>query len=752
MTEAVPVTGPLPKQEPRNKGATLENISFLTDGTTHDVATSEADPTESEYNVAEPQTHPEFPSAAVVLSSNFTWYCSAAAQTLPPNDAKEFQKIYHREPTSQELLKKIGSAALGHYAPGPSANPYDVVLGRPFATATIVKRRPNYADSFFQTDDVAQCDKFLLRAKVKASLLVNRQRDVALSAGFRVWSETRDEYIVHSEQLQINIQFDTRGNAINANIDGLSLPNIHGEEIKIGREAKGNASSAVSIFIPQPTPLSESFHSAVDKRSTPQRIRIVEPRVPSESSDPEPIEWYGYIERIPTDATERINSEEEEQQKTVDAKKCKNEPVREDQDKPKEGKGNEKTGMMIGGERFADEYIVHDATASGLPSSITISDTNADVSKKRKSENRWEPETAASSSKRPKTSPTRSNSLEAGTGTDKDGFAPHQYEYAERNDAKSTHIDYRRSSKDQVSPPSQNVQFSTTPGTYENVAGTEDKPNVCSSPAHRGSRHRSHSPGDCRSSNRSRSRSSVGRQSEDQYEEERQRNKVALEMENDSRKHSGYTDEQSHPREGRDSDVQKVDAVDLLSARKLEDDRRLGQAQRIEAEELAEIQQQEESEIQRAREAKNRRKLEIEERRQLQEAKRQRGQDEKGRDRYRRRRRNDSQDKNEKGHTQTVKQEVEASKSVDAYAVAREAEARRRERVFAARETGGAESGGRERLPAENERFGRPKFERQEPEKQVEEKKATKPRPSRAPRGELERYDPRKKFGGGKSR
>jgi hypothetical protein len=40
--------------------------------------------------------------------------------------------------------------------------------------------------------------------------------------------------------------------------------------------------------------------------------------------------------------------------------------------------------------------------------------------------------------------------------------------------------------------------------------------------------------------------------------------------------------------------------------------------------------------------------------------------------------------------------------------------------------------------------------ERSKPEKKVEERKVTKSRPSRTARGELERYDPRKRFGGGK--
>lgn len=122
----------------------------------------------------------------MVASSNFIWYRSASVQTLPPGNAEEFRKIYDREPTNQELVSKIGSAAISRYVPGPSANPHDVILGKLSAMATVPERRPNYTDSSFQTNDAAQCRKALLRAKVKATLLVNRQRNAAQLAGFKI--------------------------------------------------------------------------------------------------------------------------------------------------------------------------------------------------------------------------------------------------------------------------------------------------------------------------------------------------------------------------------------------------------------------------------------------------------------------------------------------------------------------------------------------------------------------------------------
>jgi hypothetical protein len=185
----------------------------------------------------------------------------------------------------------------------------------------------------------------------------------------------------------------------------------------------------------------------------------------------------------------------------------------------------------------------------------------------------------------------------------------------------------------------------------------------------------------------------------------------------------------------------------MVSARKQEDNRRVQRVQRIEEEESAEHQKREESEIQRARAAKNQRKLEIEERKRAQEASRQRQEAE---DRARRYRSDHSRAKSKRARRQTAKQDVEPSEPIDPYAAARQAEAKRRELAFAARGAEEVDSRTRERHPARDDGPGRLDVERSKPEKKVEERKVTKSRLSRTARGELERYDPRKKFGGGK--
>ncbi|OAG20758.1 hypothetical protein CC77DRAFT_79569 [Alternaria alternata] len=740
MPGCAPVTDAAPHQD-----ATLSKVSLATNSTLQGPVSNETSPPKNEpsgtasesfeQDSTRLQNYPAIQSKAVVASSNFVWYRSAAIQTLPPSNAEEFEKIYGRQPTNQELVSKVGSAAIGHYVPGLSSNPHDIVSSKPFAITTVPERTPNYADSSFQTSDVAQCNKALLRAKVKASLLVNKQRDGARAAGFRVCSETRDEYIVHSEQLPINLQFDTKGNAIGTNVDGYSLPNIYGEEISIGREAKDYTSSAVMTFTPLPTPLPPPVHDSVTEMSTPQRIRALEPHVPSDKSDPPPIEWYGYIERIPIQDTVRIDGGEVELAKPIGSRLSDQKAAREERDRLGEVRKSEETMLVIGGERFADKYIVYDATAPNHPSSSTTSDANSDMSKKRILEDEWEMKMSTSSPKRTKASPKLTSCLDLSTSSPGDCLARHQGRFAERNDAKGSHIDYREIGEEE-----------TPHRAHEDKAGARGEQSDANTSAQRGFRRRSRSHGGGHVV-RCESRSSVERQSEDPYEEEGQRHNAAHKREDDSRTHCRSSGKQSRLEDGKESNGQHGGVTRILSARKQEDNRRVQRAQRIEGEGPAETQKQEESEIQRARTAKNQRKLEIEERKRAQEADRQRQQE---KDRDRRHRHDDSHDKSKKARRQTAKQDVEPPGPIDPYAAARQAEAKRRELVFAARGAEEADSRTRERPPARDEGPGRLDAERSKPEKTVGEKKATKTRRSRTARGELERYDPRKKFGGGK--
>jgi hypothetical protein len=90
---------------------------------------------------------------------------------------------------------------------------------------------------------------------------------------------------------------------------------------------------------------------------------------------------------------------------------------------------------------------------------------------------------------------------------------------------------------------------------------------------------------------------------------------------------------------------------------------------------------------------------------------------------------------------------------VDEYVLAREVEARRRQKLFATRSTGKTESRIREGAPTKIAGVDRLEVEQAKPEKKMEDNKVTKSRaksrPSRTAREEIVRYDPRKRFGRG---
>ncbi|KAI4654419.1 uncharacterized protein J4E78_007465 [Alternaria triticimaculans] len=740
--------------------------------------------------------HKAVPSTAEVTTQGHVLYRSAGIQTLPPSNADGFRKIYDREPTHQELVSKIGSAALGRYKPGPSA--HDVVQSAPFPAPDVSDRRANYVTSSFQTKDIAQCKKDLLKSKVKASLLVNKQRDAALSAGYKVWSETRDDYIVHSKQLDTSVQFDHQGNAANANVDGLSLPNIYGEEIEprstithptqfsnsgtpeteagVDVKAREYTFSAASSLTPPPTPPSLKQHDANANGSTPQRIRTVETCIPSEKSDPPSIEDYGYVQLIPKEIkkqdADRDSGQEQKQQKRRSSETSE----RDSTEGQKEGSAvigsNEGTVMVFGGERFADEYIVYDATMSNDTDSVTLSRSPSNISKKRKSVDQCEPEVITRPLKRFKSSATHTDPPPVRTDTktgrfvqDKDGSVAHNdastasIECAQRNEAPG---EAKRHCGRSISP--------SRP--REGQHHFEDDRPSRSSRRDREPRRRSRSPVAERDENDFRARSSARQPSESSCKERRR-----LHMTESQPRQAGPTVglakiDATNQKETEKQAQRSSDSDETVLARKKEDDRRMERAKQITDEkrekhrqqEEAEIQraeqitsekvakrrQQEEAEMQRAREAKNERRLEIEEKKRAQEEESRRREEEKDRQR-RRRRRGDSQERSSSTHPTKVRKPVEPAKPVDEYTQARELEARRREQVFAARSVGENAIQAHEQPAAAKENPSRLKAEPKNPEKKMEDDKVTKarakPKASRSAREEIERYDPRKRFG-----
>ncbi|KAI4908346.1 hypothetical protein J4E90_008971 [Alternaria incomplexa] len=740
--------------------------------------------------------HEAVPSTADVTTQGHVLYRSAGIQTLPPSNADGFRKIYDREPTHQELVSKIGSAALGRYKPGPSA--HDVVQSAPFPAPDVSNRRANYVTSSFQTKDVAQYKKDLLKAKVKASLLVNKQRDAALSAGYKVWSETRDDYIVHSEQLDTSVQFDHQGNAANANVDGLSLPNIYGEKIEpcstithltqlsnsgipeteagVDVKAREYTFSAASSLTPPPTPPSLKQHDANANGNTPQRIRTVDTCIPSEKSDPPSIEDYGYVQLVPKEAKKQDvdgdSGQEQMQQERKSAELSEKDSTKGQKQRPAVIESNEGTVVAFGGERFADEYIVYDATMSNNTNSDTSSRSPSNISKKRKSVDQCEPEVTTRPLKRFKSSATHTHPSPVRTDTKTDRFVQDKDGSVAHNDASTASIECAQRNEAPGEAERHRARSISPHRPREGQHHSEDERHSRNSRRDREPRRRSRSPASKHIDDRYRSRSSTRQPSESPYHEGRRLHMTESQPRQTDPNH-GPVKTDATEQKGTEKQAQRSsDLNETVLARKKEDDRRMERAKQINDEKrakhlqqeeveirrakqindekLVKRRQQEEAEMQRAREAKNERRLEIEEKKRAQEEESHRREEEKDRQR-RRRRRGDSQDRSSSTHPTKVRKPVEPVKPVDEYAHARELEAQRREQVFAARSAGENSTQAHEQPVPAKEIPGRLKAEPKKPEKKVEDDKVTKsrakPKASRTARGEIERYDPRKRFG-----
>jgi hypothetical protein len=751
---------------------TPDKSSFTTDTTLPYVPTEVATLQEGDSNIAstsciereEADSQAPTPnlSTALVATQERVIYRSAGVQTLPPGDGNCFRKVYDRVPTHQELVEEVGCAALGRYRPTSSPRPYDVVLSTPFPTEDVSNRQAKYIDSSYQTLDVAQCKKALVRAKVKASLLVSKQRDAALSAGFRVWSETRDDHIVHSEQNDISIQFDDQGNATNANVDGLSLPNIYGEEMDppvvsvqfmqplphppsqseagIGKEARTYTSSATSTCTPPPTPPSRRPHDVLDDVNNLQRIRTVGTRTPCDQSDPPSIEHYGYVQFVPKEAAEQDTSNHKsghQQQGRESAS---------DGDVDRKGE----TVMVIGGERFADEYIIHDTKTSNSTRSATLSESQSNTKKKRKSADQCEPESATISPKRLKSSAIHTDPSHVETSIKKDHSLQDQNDTVGRDDAKVADTERIPESADPGLPASRQDRFVTTHQRDKIQRGAEDDRHSRSPRPNPTSRRRSRSPVVRPHSDHYRSRSSTRRPSEKPHEEDRRPHGIGSQSQQTESSHQSVKPGPSEQR-ACESEAQLQTNLDAIVLASKEEDRRLVRARQMTEEKLAKRRQREEFEIQRAREAKNQRKLEIEEKKRIQgEECRRQGEE---RTRQHRSRRDESQDRSRKLRQTMANQPAEPVVPVDEYVLAREVEARRREKLFATRSTGKTESRIREGAPTKIAGVDRLEVEQAKPEKKMEDNKVTKSRaksrPSRTARGEIVRYDPRKRFGRG---
>ena len=197
--------------------------------------------------------------------------------------------------------------------------------------------------------------------------------------------------------------------------------------------------------------------------------------------------------------------------------------------------------------------------------------------------------------------------------------------------------------------------------------------------------------------------------------------------------------------------VQLEKEVEEVASRAREAEDRRQQKQKIrEAQQLEKGRQLEKSEIKRARDAKNRHKLDMQEKQQAQKVERRRQEEEEEEEEQNRQLHHEQEhtaDRRKNNDIQRHENVMSPSCTpADEYTIAREAENRRRELASGLASGGSTSRNACERSP----RYAKKEVERRAPEKKIEDNKVNKRRPERNARGELERYDPRKRFGSGR--
>jgi hypothetical protein len=708
-------------------------------------------------------------------TSRSVTYCSVGIQTAPPKNAQEFQRIHGREPTDQELVSRMGTAAIGRF--GPSANAHEIIHSASFPCPDPVPVAKTHADASFQTAGVAQCKMSIARTKAKASMMVNKQRRAALEAGYRVWSETKDEKIIHSEQLTLRVQFDQEGNATSGDVGSLLLPNIYGEEVKpkpslpqpivqsqqqelphrmisFTKEVDPDVYTSNSGLTPPPTPPPAPLDDAARDRLNLRRVHTFAPSVPREDTDPYSIEDYGYIRAVPElNARKGMKTEKE----------VKHDEVEEERNIP-ETISRKDTGMLeVGGERFADEFIVYDPPGS-VAAMLALPSTFLPTSPRKRKATQSDYESSRGSPKRCRTPSTQNlpdpplhdrrirgeerDFTTTAQPTSKSGQTfklPHE---TERKEEEPRQVERRRGEKRLRAKEggrdagtdrrrrSRSQSVHRTP--RKDRTRVRDMERSDRDPDHhRASRRRSRSPDNRVPRNKYRSRSRVRREAEDLYEAERQRNadRKKIQAENEAREAEERRHEKEEERKrSREAEERRhLEKEERRRAHEAEDKRKQEAEQKKKAREAEERKQQGEKE-------RGRRRIDKEERRRK---------DEKEQDRLRRRDRERERSPERRKDEERRKPDADTRKPAeqeDPYAKARAAEVAKREQAF---KENNPEKPVQHTRDRSIERAKRPtKEEKRDEEKaKKEDKKVSRPRPTRTARGELERYDPRKKFG-----
>lgn len=159
-------------------------------------------------------------------------YHSTGVQTQPLHDANQYEEIFGHNTGKGDISRNIGLGGLGRYGVQTGAYAYELNYGLPFVAYGDDEDDTRNSDSGFQTLIFADCKRGLAKAKVRASILARRHRSTAEKSGYRVWAESKDDNVIHSEQFPTVVEFDAEGNTKDGTLSGLFLPNIFGEKMQ----------------------------------------------------------------------------------------------------------------------------------------------------------------------------------------------------------------------------------------------------------------------------------------------------------------------------------------------------------------------------------------------------------------------------------------------------------------------------------------------------------------------------------------
>jgi hypothetical protein len=182
--------------------------------TTPPPSDSSSSPSREDVTPNSLESHPMKESAAPKVI-----YQSTGIQTLPPGDNSTFKKIYGRYSRDHSsgldlagtfTRSETGLGAMGRFGKDFGIHTYDLVYGRRFR-APVPNSSVDFQNKGFQTMEISEREMAIKKAKVKAAMQVMRLKPWMDKFHHKAFPEPRENMIVHSEQRQVWVEIDKRG-------------------------------------------------------------------------------------------------------------------------------------------------------------------------------------------------------------------------------------------------------------------------------------------------------------------------------------------------------------------------------------------------------------------------------------------------------------------------------------------------------------------------------------------------------------